>query len=1444
MASGLHDLLLQVDLEDRASKQFKLLESNIIRTVGAITAAIAAVRIISFPIIEAAQYERAMADVAKTTGYSDTQISRLSDSLVEMSTVLGSTAQELAGVAAIAGQLGLGAEGRKAVEQFTESVARASVTLGLSVEQTAEGGAQLSAIFNKSAGEVERVFSTINELSNNSVAAGGDLIDIMKRVGTTAGLTLQQVAGLAAWSRQLGVPNEQAGTGLVTFFGNMLAEAKKFSDAMGITQAEWVKRVNYDAVQAFKDVTSKLATMDEGMAATLTKKLFGSGRLFSFASKGIQDASNEFEILNKMLGYSTAAFDDGQSSIREYEKIMGTVVKQIDVLKASFTGLSIEAGSKSLLVISDAVKELSAALRTPEATAYFAKLGEGVAKLITSIVEAIKWVIDLGINWDKVAAVLKALLLIQVVKFFTGLAASLKNIVNPIIKFFQWLDKFGGAFSKLGATFAYVGNVYLVQVASKFHILQAAMAAFAAGAVGLGPVLVRLGALLLTALGPVGVVAGLVATAIYFFKDDLAAFFGWVDKEEADRRKKEEAARKEVAKNRADAIAAAEEQQAIMDKVFNKDGTTKAADVETNFRVTANTEEAQKQIQDLATQIALLEDQVVKASFGGKAAELDLADQKAVFAENVVQINVYKTAIDQLAKRLADLTEEEARQRQIAATTADRGQAAAQAARLRDDIEEVVGMVDEYGQALSDLEGKQLVLQYSLQQSATSMVDFGNQAAKAQEALAGDYARLVAGSFDKQSSDVIRTTVAIKEQTAKVEELKKKQEELKQLMATKAGATPANAILGTETEEKLFAATKELERLIELKDSFMKDGEGGYILQPGQLDLIKAVENMDISTMRLFAKYLEKMEYGLGSGDTLTKQMRESAVATTVQYVGLKKLNEEYQKLAATAADYATTAKSALDNTATEIVALQRAMEKSLEGISTARYTASLENAEKSATNKIEKEYDKRRDKIKATYKELTRIASDELKAQLKEKEQHELDMLAAEEGGEVAQQKLIKLQALYNRQIEESKRLLEEAQKAAEAGDVDKALALKDASKDSYKEAGDIIKEIAKLSKEMPDGGIEFLVDDAGIQKLKNEWIDVGSEVGGAIGDVNQSAYDSAKEIADAWAESAATVASEFATVSVAMKNMEKTFSNVGQLVQQVTERMEAASNWQGEVSYRQGPGGIPEYIQIDPPSLSQLSRLTSVLEEAVSRNPYDAAQSIAPEAFAGNVRDAIKAQLEGYPADLAAEMGNQLKNISFVENSGMQQATATAVKSGLDEAMGRYTPPEMQPPVFTPVISQQGVEEQFNLMRPTIPTVTVDSLDIRSLKLPRGTVIPAGGGGGHATGGYISGPGTSTSDSIPAWLSNGEYVIDAKTTSLFGAPFFKGLQTFARGRASGISRSKGALPSFSGGGEVNSSATLVGSVIINLGGDSFTLYGERKQAKKMVDTFRRMSK
>jgi TP901 family phage tail tape measure protein len=61
-----------------------------------------------------------------------------------------------------------------------------------------------------------------------------------------------------------------------------------------------------------------------------------------------------------------------------------------------------------------------------------------------------------------------------------------------------------------------------------------------------------------------------------------------------------------------------------------------------------------------------------------------------------------------------------------------------------------------------------------------------------------------------------------------------------------------------------------------------------------------------------------------------------------------------------------------------------------------------------------------------------------------------------------------------------------------------------------------------------------------------------------------------------------------------------------------------------------------------------------------------------------------------------------------------------------------------------------------------------------------------------GAATGGYILGPGTSTSDSIPVRLSNGEYVVRASMVDKYGVPLLEAIN-------------KGMLPSMATGGMIS---------------------------------------
>lgn len=115
-------------------------------------------------------------------------------------------------------------------------------------------------------------------------------------------------------------------------------------------------------------------------------------------------------------------------------------------------------------------------------------------------------------------------------------------------------------------------------------------------------------------------------------------------------------------------------------------------------------------------------------------------------------------------------------------------------------------------------------------------------------------------------------------------------------------------------------------------------------------------------------------------------------------------------------------------------------------------------------------------------------------------------------------------------------------------------------------------------------------------------------------------------------------------------------------------------------------------------------------------------------------------------------------------------------------------------------------------------------------------------GGGSGYAEGGHITGPGTSTSDSIPAWLSNNEFVVKAKSVSKYGV-----------GMLRAINSGQFQIPRFAGGGLASISPAPVAS-FAGVGGDergialqplNLSLFGEEFKGLMMPeDVGKRMTK
>lgn len=127
-----------------------------------------------------------------------------------------------------------------------------------------------------------------------------------------------------------------------------------------------------------------------------------------------------------------------------------------------------------------------------------------------------------------------------------------------------------------------------------------------------------------------------------------------------------------------------------------------------------------------------------------------------------------------------------------------------------------------------------------------------------------------------------------------------------------------------------------------------------------------------------------------------------------------------------------------------------------------------------------------------------------------------------------------------------------------------------------------------------------------------------------------------------------------------------------------------------------------------------------------------------------------------------------------------------------------------------------------------------------------------PGGGGSGGgfsfqevASGGYIRGPGTATSDSIPAWLSNREYVIQARAVDHYGPNLFAALNSmrlpkdlFSRFAIGGLAKAlSSAMPRYAAGGLATASGGR--SLTIVLDGQRFGLNG----SADVVDQFERVA-
>lgn len=435
MATNESNLDVNVRGRDELSPVLSQVESKLIRFVGAVSSALTAIRVVGFPVNAIRQFEKQMANVQKTTDFTDGQIKSLSESLVDMSRHINVSANDLGAIAAAAGQQGLGREGVEGIRQFTETVSRMAAVLDLTAEEAGTNVGKIASIFKVSLRDIESVSSAFNQTSNKSTASGEQLLDVVKRIGNAAGaLNLEQAIGLAATGIDLGQSPEVVGTSFAKIFAEMFAQADEFAKLLKMPVDDYLDFLQKDGIGAYKAYLDALRGLNVRDQQKTIKRLSGGGRIGVVVTKGVQDSDNA--LLDENLRNAREGKTTGTSAIKEQLTVLSTLDAEITKAGNSFKALGIISGEVFGPRLTGYFAELNAGLANPAVITFAKSVGEAFLGLFDTLASGIKFLSSLNVNWENFITTVKVFLELKVAQW---LLSTLSNV--PLL---------GGALTKLG----------------------------------------------------------------------------------------------------------------------------------------------------------------------------------------------------------------------------------------------------------------------------------------------------------------------------------------------------------------------------------------------------------------------------------------------------------------------------------------------------------------------------------------------------------------------------------------------------------------------------------------------------------------------------------------------------------------------------------------------------------------------------------------------------------------------------------------------------------------------------------------------------------------------------------------------------------------------------------------------------------------------------------
>lgn len=303
----------------------------------------------------AVDWETAFTGVQKTVDASAAEYDQLANNIQKMATETASSANDIAGVMEIAGQLGI--TGVDGLTTFTKTMVELGDTTNLSAEDAATALARFMNITGENSTDVDKLGSAIVDLGNNFATSESEIVEMSTRLasaGTIAGLSSTDILALATAMSSVGIQAEAGGTAMsqtLKTIANSVADFKDgeeeslyaIADVAQMKAADFARAWETDPITAIHAFISGLSDMKDN-----EENVFAM--LEDMGMKGIRQSNmlQSLALASNMLGdavkTSSEAYKENTALTAEAEKRYGTMAAKMSQLRERVVQVGISIG--------------------------------------------------------------------------------------------------------------------------------------------------------------------------------------------------------------------------------------------------------------------------------------------------------------------------------------------------------------------------------------------------------------------------------------------------------------------------------------------------------------------------------------------------------------------------------------------------------------------------------------------------------------------------------------------------------------------------------------------------------------------------------------------------------------------------------------------------------------------------------------------------------------------------------------------------------------------------------------------------------------------------------------------------------------------------------------------------------------------------------------------